>query len=160
MKQKVAIISAFMHNPKILILDEPTSGLDPLIQTEFVNFINEQKNQGKTILMSSHMFEEIEKTCESVIIIKNGEIVAKEDINILKSSKNKAYTIISDDVSILVNLGYNIKNISSNIFNIYVKEDDTDKFIKDLSKLNVKSIDIKSQGLEDVFLDFYKKGDR
>jgi len=61
MKQKVAVVSAFMHNPQILILDEPTSGFDPLMQLEFTKLIAEEKKKGKTILMSSHNFEEVEK---------------------------------------------------------------------------------------------------
>lgn len=60
MKQKVAIVSAFMHDPEILILDEPTSGLDPLMQKIFLDLINAEKLRGKTILMSSHSFDEVE----------------------------------------------------------------------------------------------------
>lgn len=66
MKQKIAIVCAFMHNPDILILDEPTSGLDPLMQNKFVELIQKEKKEGKTILMSSHSFEEVEKTCDKV----------------------------------------------------------------------------------------------
>lgn len=61
MKQKLGIVAAFMHDPKVLILDEPTSGLDPLMQNAFVELIQEEKQRGKTILMSSHMFEEWKK---------------------------------------------------------------------------------------------------
>ena len=64
MKQKIALITAFMHDPEILILDEPTSGLDPLMQNLFIEFIKEEKQKGKTILMSSHNFEEVERTCD------------------------------------------------------------------------------------------------
>ena len=55
-----------MHDPTILILDEPTSGLDPLMQSRFVELIEEEKKRGKTILLSSHMFEEVEKTCQQI----------------------------------------------------------------------------------------------
>ena len=70
MKQKLGIVAAFMHDPKVLILDEPTSGLDPLMQNAFVELIQEEKQRGKTILMSSHMFEEVEKTCDRIGIIR------------------------------------------------------------------------------------------
>lgn len=63
MKQKVAIVCALMHDPAVLILDEPTSGLDPLMQNRFIDLILEEKQRGKTVLMSSHMFEEVERTC-------------------------------------------------------------------------------------------------
>src|SRR5690554_6405613 len=75
MKQKLALVSAFMHDPDILILDEPTSGLDPLMQKRFIDLIKEEKAKGKTILISSHQFEEVEKTCDEVIIIKEGKII-------------------------------------------------------------------------------------
>jgi ABC-type multidrug transport system ATPase subunit len=75
MKQKLGIICAFMHDPKVLILDEPTSGLDPLMQKTFAELIHEEKAKGKTILISSHSFEEIERTCDRVGIIRSGELV-------------------------------------------------------------------------------------
>ena len=70
MKQKIGLVVAFMHDTAVFILDEPTSGLDPLMQSEFINLIIEEKKRGKTILMSSHMFEEVEKTCDRVGIIR------------------------------------------------------------------------------------------
>ena len=78
MKQKIGIVCAFMQEPEILILDEPTSGLDPLMQNEFIKLIEEEKEKGRTILMSSHSFEEVEKTCDRAAIIKQGKIVAVE----------------------------------------------------------------------------------
>ena len=63
-KQKIGIICAFMQDPDILLLDEPTSGLDPLMQNEFIDLILEEKERGKTILLSSHIFEEVERTCD------------------------------------------------------------------------------------------------
>lgn len=79
-KQKLAIIAAFMHDPKVLVLDEPTSGLDPLMQKRFVELIKDEKKKSKTILMSSHIFEEVEKTCDDVIIIRDGRIVHASDV--------------------------------------------------------------------------------
>ena len=76
MKQKLGIALAFMHNPEVLILDEPTSGLDPLMQRLFNDLIMNEKEKGKTILMSSHSFEEIEKTCSRVGFIKEGKLAA------------------------------------------------------------------------------------
>lgn len=61
-----------MHDPDILILDEPTSGLDPLMQSRFVRLVAEEKEHGKTILISSHMFEEVERTCDRIGIIRGG----------------------------------------------------------------------------------------
>lgn len=61
MKQKLALCIAWMHNPDIIILDEPTTGLDPLMQEKFVNLVKKSKKEGKTIILSSHIFSEIEK---------------------------------------------------------------------------------------------------
>jgi ABC-2 type transport system ATP-binding protein len=86
MKQKVGIVAAFMHDPKVLILDEPTSGLDPLMQQRFLELIAEEKAQGKTILMSSHIFQEIERVCDRVGIIKDGRLIAVEDMSTLRAN--------------------------------------------------------------------------
>lgn len=93
MKQKIGIVAAFMHDPEILILDEPTSGLDPLMQSRFVGLIAEEKRRGKTILMSSHMFEEVERTCDSVGIIREGKLVAVDTVNALRKRHIRSYTI-------------------------------------------------------------------
>ena len=76
MKQKVGIVAAFMHDPKVIILDEPTSGLDPLMQKVFIEIVLEEKARGTTFLMSSHSFQEIERTCDRAAIIKDGVIIA------------------------------------------------------------------------------------
>lgn len=78
MKQKVGIVSAFMHDPDTLILDEPTSGLDPLMQNRFIDLIEGEKKRGKTILLSSHMFEEVERTCDRIAMIRAGRL---SDVN-------------------------------------------------------------------------------
>ncbi|WRK52539.1 AAA family ATPase [Coprobacillaceae bacterium CR2/5/TPMF4] len=75
---------AFMQDCPILILDEPTSGLDPLMQNKFVELIKRAKAEGKTVLMSSHIFEEIENTCDRVVMIKDGKIVASKEMALLK----------------------------------------------------------------------------
>ena len=93
MKQKIGIICAFMHEPEILILDEPTSGLDPLMQEAFIELVLEAKENGTTVLMSSHMFSEIEKTCDRTAIIRNGRITAIVDMNDISKSVHKEYKI-------------------------------------------------------------------
>lgn len=93
MKQKTAIVAAFMADPAILILDEPTTGLDPLMRVEFVNLLNEEKKKGKTIFMSSHMFEEVEHTCDKVALIKDGKLIAVKPTIEVKHNKDKVYKI-------------------------------------------------------------------
>ena len=71
-KRKLAVVSAFMNDPDILILDEPTSGLDPVMQKVFIDFILEEKKRGKTILLSSHIFSEVDATC--TVISYNSDV--------------------------------------------------------------------------------------
>ena len=91
MKRKLAIVTAFMHNPNILILDEPTSGLDPIMQERFIEFIQEQKQGGKTILLSSHLFNEIDATCDVISIIKEGRLISTFIADDLRNTTAKTY---------------------------------------------------------------------
>ena len=96
MKQKLGIVTAFMHDPDILILDEPTSGLDPLMQNRFIELIAEEKKKGKTILLSSHMFEEVERTCDRIGIIRNGKLVTVDSVETLRERHMHTYTVTLD----------------------------------------------------------------
>ncbi len=93
MKQKLGIVAAFMHNPDILILDEPTSGLDPLMQNRFVELVAEETKRGRTILMSSHMFEEVERTCGRIGMIRNGRMAAVDSAAALRERHLRTYTV-------------------------------------------------------------------
>lgn len=75
MKQKTALVAALMNDASIIILDEPTTGLDPLMRVTFLDIIKEEHKKGKTILMSSHSFEELESTCDKVALISDGRII-------------------------------------------------------------------------------------
>ena len=97
MKQKLGIVAAFMHNPDILILDEPTSGLDPLMQSRFVHLVAEEKKNGKTVLMSSHMFEEVERTCDRIGIIREGRMIDVDSAKRLHERHTRSYTVTLED---------------------------------------------------------------
>ncbi len=158
MKQKLGIIAAFMHDPDVLILDEPTSGLDPLMQSTFTQLVLEEKKKGKTILLSSHIFEEIERTCDNVLIIKDGRIIKQSDIKALKSSQRRAFVVKTDSVEALRGFGFEIGSEREDGCEVYVRGEDIDRFIKKLGTLNVTGLDVKSQSLEEVFLNFYGIG--
>ena len=96
MKQKLGIVAAFQHDPQILILDEPTSGLDPLMQNRFIQLLASEKARGKTILLSSHMFDEVERTCDRVGMIRNGKMVAIDAVDTLRSRHVHTYTVSLD----------------------------------------------------------------
>lgn len=157
MKQKVALIVAFMHDPDILILDEPTSGLDPLMQNEFVKLILEEKQRNKTILMSSHIFEEIEKTCNRVGIIKEGHIVSIEDIDTLKQTRQKIYVITFKhlkDIDLFKLDGFTIKSINHNVVEVIIKNE-LNKLISCLGKYDITNLNVANQSLEEIFMHFY-----
>ena len=84
-KQKVGIIQAFMHRPELLVLDEPTAGLDPLLQHEFQGMVSEAVAEGRTVFLSSHILPEVEALCHRVGIIREGRLVAVEEIGALKA---------------------------------------------------------------------------
>lgn len=93
MKQKTAIVAALMGDKDVLIMDEPTTGLDPLMRETFLELVKEEKEKGKTILMSSQMFDELEAVCDRVALIFDGKIIDIADINALKNADTKAYKI-------------------------------------------------------------------
>ena len=82
-----------MHDPQILILDEPTSGLDPLMQSRFIQLVDQEKKAGKTILLSSHIFEEVERTCHRVGIIRKGKMAAVDSVETLRDRHTRTYTV-------------------------------------------------------------------
>src|SRR5438093_4261429 len=92
-KRKVVLIQAFMHRPRILILDEPTNGLDPLNQQEFDRMVFEARDEGRTIFLSSHVLSEVEKTCTTVGIIRDGHLVRLGDVAEVKAIKRYEMTI-------------------------------------------------------------------
>lgn len=157
MKQKIGIVCAFMSNPDILILDEPTSGLDPLMQNKFVDLILSEKEKGKTIFMSSHIFDEVEKTCDRTAIIKDGNVVAVENMKTLSNSKHKSYVITfinEGEAKEFSKEKFNIKELIGNIVTVEVKGD-INPFIEALSKYSIKNLDVKTQSLEELFMHFY-----
>ncbi|MDE6971055.1 MAG: AAA family ATPase, partial [Eubacterium sp.] len=92
-----------MHDPDILILDEPTSGLDPLMQNRFIELIAEEKKKGKTILLSSHMFEEVERTCDRIGIIRSGKLVTVDSVETLRERHMHTYTVRLDSPELAEN---------------------------------------------------------
>lgn len=93
MKQKTAMVAAFMASPQILILDEPTTGLDPLVREVFIDMIKAEKEKGTTIIMSNHMFDELEGTCDYVGFIKDGHLIDIVDMDKIKNRPTRKYAI-------------------------------------------------------------------
>ncbi|NLO48217.1 MAG: ABC transporter ATP-binding protein [Clostridiales bacterium] len=156
MKQKMGIVVAFMQDPAILILDEPSSGLDPLMQNKFIDMILREKKKGKTILMSSHIFEEVEKTCDRVAIIRQGYIVAVDNIARLQKSKRKIFTVeLSDRASAAAFAEKTGGTPDGENRVACAVSSDIDSFIKTLAEYPVVDLTARSQTLEEFFLHFY-----
>jgi len=83
-KQKIGLIVALQHKPDLLILDEPTSGLDPLIQQRFFELVREARDEGRTIFLSSHIIDEVDRTCDRVAIIREGKLVQVDRIEAIR----------------------------------------------------------------------------
>lgn len=158
MKQKVGLVCAFMGNPKAVILDEPTSGLDPLMQNRFVELILEEKRKGTTILMSSHIFEEVEKTCDRTAIIRAGRIVAIEDMQSLSEKRKKIYTVTLPDAQtaerFVKESGVEVQGITGNRVQLTVKNQ-IPETLQLIAKYQPLDLDIKTQSLEELFMHFY-----
>lgn len=164
-KRKLAVVAAFMSDPDVLILDEPTSGLDPVMQETFVGFIHEEKARGKTILLSSHIFSEIDSTCDRIAIIKDGKLVSQFVANDLKHASRKFYTLdfgsaesknaflAKKDVIPSLQL---IKEAENEIF-VSVEDRDLNALIGLSSTTGVTSFGNRKESLEDYFMKFYKE---
>lgn len=165
-KRKLAIVTAFMSDPQILILDEPTSGLDPVMQQNFINFIVEEKKRGKTILLSSHIFSEVDATCDRIAIIKDGKIVSVFNADDLKHASMKQYRIVfktheeyqrfkdSFDRSIVTVIKDDgVRN------KLLIAADDKyiNQVISFLSDFEIKEFNNIKETLEDYFMKFYKE---
>lgn len=160
MKQKTAIIAALMADSEILILDEPTTGLDPLMRTEFISIINEEKKKGKTIFMSSHMFEEVEKTCDKVALIKDGRIIDIKLTDEIKYNKEKVYKIefkSHNSYEKFINENFNVINKKEfqNQVTIYINDEDINKLTKSLRNYDIKFITEIKYTLEKYFKSLY-----
>lgn len=160
MKQKVGIIAAFAHDPEVFILDEPTSGLDPLMQNRFIELVIDERAKGKTIIMSSHMFEEVERTCHRVAIIKDGRLVAMDSVDALKAKQVKKYviTLKSDEAAAaFAKEGLTVAGISQNHVTVTVGSD-IRELIALMNRYPVTNISAPSQNLEDIFMQYYGGG--
>ena len=164
MKRKLAIVSCFMSDPDIIIMDEPSSGLDPEMQDVFVKLIKEEKKRGKTILMSSHIFSEIDSSADRIGVIKDGKIVSIFKASDLKHNQLKTYYVnfydyneyqdfknLKDDAIKIINFDDKNKQI---VLHIYDK--DINKLTKILENYKISDFIESKETLEEYFMKFYK----
>ena len=157
MKQKTALVAAFMHSPEIIILDEPTTGLDPLMRDAFVNIIKEEKARGATIIMSNHMFDELEETCDYVGFIKDGHLIDVIDMEKMRNMPYRDYVISFSNEK-------DYKEFDTSKMEVLEKDDfelsltirvqlkDINEAVKEFRNRDIKSLTEKKHTLEEYFL--------
>jgi ABC-2 type transport system ATP-binding protein len=159
MRQKIGIVLAFMCDPEILILDEPTSGLDPLLQRTFNEFLLQEQQRGKTIFMSSHIMSDVEKVCQRVAVIRQGEVVTIEEVEKLRQKAGQRVVVEFGDPITAEELERipGVSNVTSNNHAYHFNVGGSmDALIKALSRHEVLRLQAEEAPLEEVFLQFYE----
>ena len=163
-KRKLAVVTAFMNDPDILILDEPTSGLDLAMQQKFIEFVKQEKARGKTVLLSSHIFSEVDATCDRIAIIKDGKIVSEFVADDLRHNNNKNYRIEfagASDLEKFVrdnkNNDFVVAHKEGNCLIVNIDDKNINKLISAVSKVKILSFKHLRETLEDYFMKYYKE---
>jgi len=167
MKRKLAIVTAFMHDPAVLVLDEPTSALDPVMQDIFIQFVKEEKVRGKTILLSSHIFTEIDATCDRISIIKDGRLVSTFVADELRRSNRKEWKIEFSTLGDFERFRKQVEEpkkflVSSvtphkNQVQVVVYDEQVNAFIAEMSNYTMHYFSEIKFTLEDYFMEFYDR---
>lgn len=163
MKRKMAVVTAFMHDPEILVLDEPTSGLDPLMQEQFIEFVKEEKARGKSILLSSHIFSEVDATCDRIAIIKDGVLVSTIVADTLRHRDEKVFKVefqSADEYARFINMSrleLSARRPKQNQVKILIKDEQIGAFFAELKQFDLKFVSEIKFTLEDYFMDFYDR---
>ena len=157
-RQKLGLILALMHEPKLLIMDEPTAGLDPILQEEFYKILRDISAKDVTVFMSSHNLSEVEKVCSRVAMIKSGKIVSVQKISAFEGKKLHTIRVTFAKKVAENELADKNVEIVDQIDGGYILtvKHEIDPFIKKLAKFKIESISISQANLEEIFMEFYK----
>ena len=99
-RRKVGVVGAFMSRPELLILDEPTSGLDPLVQAEFQELVEETRDEGRTVFLSSHVLSEVQRVADRIVVIRSGRSLFTGAVEELRRAARQPFTVwFSDSVA-------------------------------------------------------------
>lgn len=158
-KKKVGIIQGLQHAPELIILDEPTGGLDPLVQATFFDLLRKENARGATILFSSHILSEVQKLCHRVAIIKDGTLVAVED---MQSLRKNSYVKVHIDLKAPIEKSLlkinGLSNLQVNAHRLsFLYRGDINVVTKMLAKMKLASAYIEEPELEEIFMHYYKK---
>ncbi|UCE42728.1 MAG: ABC transporter ATP-binding protein [Candidatus Aminicenantes bacterium] len=158
-QKKVSILQSLIHEPGLLILDEPTSGLDPLMQAKFFDILKEENNKGTTIFFSSHTLSEVQKMCRRVGIIKEGKIIAVEDIETLRKKQLRKIQVEFSQPAKISDIecpGVIAPKVEGgNIFFLY--SGSMKDFLNSLGGKDIKDLIIEEPTLEEIFMHYYSE---
>ena len=154
-RKKVAIVCALQHRPELLVLDEPTGGLDPLMQKEFFDILRERNKEGATILLSSHVLSEIQRNCSRAAIIRDGRIIACDNVDVLSKTSAKRVTV-HGAVDLKQLSGIRDRRDSGDSVS-FLYSGDMNSLLCALSSGQVNDLTVSEPDLEEVFLHYYEK---
>ena len=158
-RQKIGLIQALAHDPELLVLDEPTGGLDPLMQEEFVAIVAERRSAGATVFLSSHDLDEVQRVCDRVGIIREGRLVAVEDVGEMRERAYRAVTVRFGepvDARELRTLeAVDALEEDGAVVRFRVRGD-LDPVVKALGRHVVRDLEITRPTLEELFLTYYE----
>jgi len=161
-RQKVGMVQAFMHEPKLLVLDEPTQGLDPLVQQTFYALIDETRARGGTVFLSSHILPEVERVCDRVGIIREGRLLTVDDVGDLKAKALRSVIFHFDkpvDASVFTPLPSVIGVEPRGDALAITVQGELDEVVKEAARHTVVNVETREPSLEEIFLRAYRDGD-
>jgi len=156
-KKKVGIVQGLLHSPKLIILDEPTAGLDPLMQHKFFDLIREENKRGATIFFSSHILGEVQRLCNRVAIIKEGSVIAIQDMKTLQKDNYKKIRITTanlDESMFKIDGVTDLKRTNGTVSFFY--KGDINTVLKLISTGNLTDLSIEDPTLEEIFMHYYE----
>ena len=160
-RQKVALVAAFASDVDLLILDEPTSGLDPLMEEVFQRCVEEERDRGRTILLSSHILSEVEELCDRVSIIRKGRTVESGSLadlrHLTRTSVSAELTGLPNGLASLP--GVHDLDVQGHRVRLQVEADQLNAVLRSLSDSGVRSLTSKPPTLEELFLRHYQEAE-
>jgi len=159
-RQKIGLISAAFHEPELLILDEPTGGLDPLMQEEFLALVAEERERGRTVFLSSHELDEVQRVCDRVAIVRGGRLIATERIDdLLGRARRRVSVELAEPADLNAELrglpGVDDVTAEGRRLSLTVAGD-VDPLLKALATHHVTDLEVSRPSLEEVFLGYYR----
>ncbi|MBZ9599460.1 ABC transporter ATP-binding protein [Streptomyces yangpuensis] len=161
MKQKLGLVQALQHDPLLVVLDEPTEGLDPLVQETFFALLQDASAAGRTVLLSSHILPEVQRTCGRVAIVRDGRLVTVESVAGLREARARRIRLTFDDGQGPRPLGAAelwAPQWQGDRVDLLVPPSEVVGALRGLLALHVADVTVEEAGLDEAFLDLYRDG--